>query len=249
MGRKTTITSLFLLVAGTTILFLRCGDQDDTQGSRGSADVEALSGTWTSGCLKVAIQAILSRLVIFVMALGMLTACGHHRRNGEPQALPDGVYDWSAPVCVSTGVAPLYPDVAHKAHFFAFETLIEHTLTLGHDAKRTLKDADCVATVDTGIFRNFNSGFSLRLNQTTTFVPEGCALTVQAKDIILSISKANGAPFTDSADMAEDLPFDVATVEGGFDLTTRDVIGLSDLWAAYGCAQPDRLRVHLTGPK
>lgn len=185
-----------------------------------------------------------------VWALLWLATPGCSRGGGgnssDGPAIAAGTYSVSPPLCASTGASPSYPDFAHKAALLDFADLTEHSWTISDTGvAEVLKDADCALTIQRRSFINEGSRFSLDRSRTHTFEPETCTFTVANLGVVVELGHANGAPFEDQADTAEDLPFDVVAAADKLELKTVDVAGLSDLWDTYGCADPDRLALTL----
>lgn len=178
--------------------------------------------------------------------LGILlaaAACSRGSGSSSDPAMPDGKYDIAAPRCSSTDASPQYPDVSHKATLLDFANLTEHSWTIaGRDLTDVFVDADCTLSVKRRILRNDGYQFALDRSRSHVFEPAGCSLTVENLGVVVELSTAQGAPFVDQTDPAEDLPLVVTRTEDGtIEIRTLDVQGLSDLWGSYGCADLDQI--------
>jgi hypothetical protein len=172
-------------------------------------------------------------------------ACGKKSESSWSRALPLGSYDLAAPVCGSTGAAPLYPAINYRVALFDFDDLTEHVLTVeSRQVVETFRAKDCLVTSTHGIFRNYDGGFSARHDRKFTFEPAGCTLASTAEGTTYRIGPDYTDLLKDSSDLAEELPFEVTTEDDHtYKLKSQDLPDLNDLWSAYGCSKPDRLQI------
>lgn len=159
--------------------------------------------------------------------------------------MPDGAYDLSAPTCGSTGEAPAYPSVSYRVALFDFDDLTEHSLAIdGLTLKETFRSKDCLVVATHSLFKNYDGIFSARHDRKFTFEPAGCLLNATAQGTTFRVGPDFSDLLKDSEDRAEELPFLVTTEnDHSYKMISDDYPDLNDLWGAYGCAKPDRLKL------
>jgi hypothetical protein len=194
------------------------------------------------------------RLAAATTSLALVAACGGLGKDDSPDsaggsaAVAAGSYQMSSVICLSTGGPPAYPSGAHKAALFAFDDLNEHTFELrASDAVETIRDADCSLTVTRSIFQNAGESFALARDRRHAFTPDGCRLHVTVNGVTTQVGKDTTTLFTDSADTAEELPFEAKRdpASGATVLTTPADPALGELWMRYGCPAGDRIERRL----
>lgn len=179
-----------------------------------------------------------------LLALSLLAACSS---GADPQlALPLGTYTVSAPVCVSTGKAPNYPSATQKAALYDFDGLSAHTLTLTTMiATETFTATGCQLVGAHPVFKNSGNDYAASRYGGFGFTPVGCDLTVVVGGASSSVGTNTTSQFQTSTDESEFIPYVVATGAGGYTLTSADDPNLDSVWASYGCAASDQIRLSL----
>lgn len=180
----------------------------------------------------------------------LVLLCGACNETGEPWdwALRPGTYSVSPSFCGATGEAPEFPTPAYQSTLFAFDQLTTHQMTV--ERRRVIEviaDTDCRLTLTRSTFQNFDGIFSLRGDRVHTFEPAGCAFSVLYQGQQIPVGQAHSDLFADQSTVKdEEIPYEVSADGEGFLMTSRDLSSLNELWQAYGCALPDRLKWRAT---
>ena len=177
---------------------------------------------------------------------GSMQACSGSS-SGWRRALPMGLYDVSAPRCLSTQSRPIYPAPNYAAALFDFDALIQHTLLVGQaTTTETLQSAVCTLRVTRSIYQNFDDEFTQRSDREHAFEPPTCNfyVTFQSHEFPVGVDYTD--LFTDSDDRTADIPFAVTATPAGFDLTSIDRFGFGAAWAKFGCAASDSVQISVS---
>lgn len=159
--------------------------------------------------------------------------------------MPNGTYDLTGPVCGSTGKAPEYPAASYRLALFDFDDLSERSLTLdGLAVKEVFRGEGCLVTISHAVYQNYDGIYSARHDRKFVYEPLGCTLAVTAAGTTLRAGPTYSDLMKDSDDRTEELPFQVQTNDDrSYEMTSQDLPELNALWATYGCAQLDRIKV------
>ena len=176
-----------------------------------------------------------------------ICSCGSKNSSDVPQAVQNGKYTVSAPVCLSTGAKPNYPAIEFPVAIFDFELLTSRSWNVSDsEVSTTYTDEDCTAVLTRKVHSNSAGIFSFTQEKKFTFTPDGCEFTVSAAGQSGQVSKALSKALQDSSDGGEEIPYRVDSVSGTYQLTTLGQAPFRTAWSAYGCSSPDALVITLS---